>query len=144
MMPRIDFYLLKENTLGARLHCACRIIDKAYQQNHKIYIQVNTLEIAQQLDDILWIFRDISFIPHQIYNENNPLNSPIQIGIIPPPENFSDILINLTEEIISQYKQFQRVIEIIPNQEELKHKARNHYRIYREAGCELKLHDLNQ
>lgn len=142
-MTRIDFYLLKENALQARNQWTCRIIDKAYQQGHHAYVQVNTLAEAQQLDDLLWTFRESSFIPHNLYGEPSELIPPIQIGIEAPPLYHKDILINLTDRLAEHYQKFQRVIEIIPNRSEWRNEARNSYRKYREAGCDLKLHDLS-
>lgn len=143
-MTRIDFYLLQEGFLEARYHCACRIIEKAYLQNCRVYVQVSSAQDAQYLDDLLWTFRDISFIPHRIYDETTALNPPIQIGIQSPPPTHTDILLNLTDLVPDAYTNFRRVIEIIPNITELRHQARSSYRLYREAGCELNMYDLSK
>lgn len=143
-MPRIDFYLIKENYLEARNSFACRVVDKAYQQGHKVYIYTSTAEEAQRLNDLLWTFRDDSFIPHTVFGEISTITPPIQIGNQSPPQEHTDILINLTSQLPDFYRQFQRVIEIIPDIAELRNAARHAYRNYREAGNELQLHDLGK
>ena len=143
-MTRIDFYLLKEESLTARNRYACRIIDKAYQQAHQVYVQVNSTAEAQQLDDLLWTFRDTSFIPHHIYGEACTITPPVQISTQSAPAQHQDILLNLTSRIADHFQQFQRVIEIIPNITAARDEARNTYRCYRDAGCELNLHDLGK
>lgn len=143
-MTRIDFYLLAEDAIAARDIYACRIIEKAYQQQHQVFIQVATAETAQQFDALLWTFRDISFIPHQIYPAETEDTCPILISTLPPPDYQTDILVNLTSHIPEMYQRFNRVIEIIPNLTQHRTAARNTYRLYREAGCRINLHDLSK
>ena len=52
-MSRVDFYVLGASGLRARQHFACRLAEKAWQQNNAVYIRVSDLEAARNLDDIL-------------------------------------------------------------------------------------------
>lgn len=147
-MPRTDFYLLKSSSDAdmdanehTRLLTACRIIEKAYVQSHKIYIFCTDKKQAEILDKLLWDFKDISFIPHA--QNPNTSDAPVLIGdsTSPPPE-FCDILINLADAVPDFFKHFQRIIEVIPENSESRQKAREKYRFYREQQCELHSHNL--
>jgi len=139
MSKRVDFYLLKEQKPEARYHFACRLIEKAYKNGHQIFINTSTQHEANALDDLLWTFKDESFLPHCIAGEG--AEAPIEIAFNSEPGESDDVLINLAENIPEFFKNFKRVIEIVPGDKEFKSKAREHYRYYKEQGCELNTHD---
>jgi DNA polymerase III subunit chi len=143
-MALVDFYLIQETQINEAYRFICRLLDKAYQQKNRIYVHANSLDEAKTLDDLLWTFRDDGFIPHEIY-EGKPASSPlvlIQIGYKTAPANEQDILINLTETVPDFFPQFQRVLEIVPNNENAKKISRSKFRIYRGKNCELNTHAL--
>jgi DNA polymerase-3 subunit chi len=143
-MAQVDFYLISEAQITEAYRFICRLVDKAYQQKSRIYVHANSLEEAKTLDDLLWTFRDDGFIPHEIY-EGKPASSSlvfIRIGFKNAPADDQDILVNLTETVPEFFPQFQRVLEIVPNNENAKKISRNKFRIYREKNCELNTHDL--
>lgn len=143
-MTRIDFYLLKENFSAAQLNFACKIIEKAYAQAQTVFVQTASSEQAQQLDDLLWTFKEDSFIPHSLYDATAEIIPPIVIGVEQLAVNPSDILLNLTTQLPSALERYKRIIEIIPHTDELRLHARNLYRQYRDAGCDMNSHDLGK
>ena len=100
-MPTVDFYLLNISDKEAIYRFICRLkVDKAYQQQQHVYIHTRALEEAQRLDDLLWTFRDTSFIPHQIGETTaNQLPTPVTLATDKPTLSRHDILFNLTPEI---------------------------------------------
>lgn len=140
-MPTIDFYLINEPVPET---FACRLVDKIYQQKHLVYIHTASLEAAKKLDDSLWTFRDISFIPHCLHGESSTPMPLIQIGHAAHPEAPYDILINLTHDIPNFFNHYKRVIEIVPQEKDWKESARKKYRVYKDKGCELTTHDLTK
>lgn len=145
MTIRTDFYLLKQAGEHTQLLTACRVIEKAYLNSHKIYIFCADQTQAETLDKLLWTFRDTSFIPHfQLHHApNNHADAPIFIGHSASPlPGFSDILVNLANTVPDFFHHFQRVIEIIPENPESREKAREKYRFYREHHCEMHSHHL--
>lgn len=139
-MRQVDFYILHTRVRSEKVRFACQLTDKAWQQGYRIYLQTNTLLEAQQLDDMLWIFKQDSFIPHGIYPEVAPATVPVSIGYqqTSPPE--MDLLINLTEEMLPYYQQFKRIAEIVD--ESARESGRERYRCYRDHGCHLLSHDI--
>lgn len=142
--PRIDFYLILDEKSEALLRVTCRLAEKAYLAGHQIYIAVNSPSLQHQLDETLWTFRDISFVPHCFYGQTRVPQPPVQIGCQQNPHDMSDILINLTLTSLPFYSQFNRVIEIIPADEASKQAGRVLYRQYRADGCELTIHEVQK
>jgi DNA polymerase-3 subunit chi len=134
MPTDIDFYLLSCNSLDACGVFICRLIEKAYHQGHQLYIYTVSTQNTQKFNELLWTFRDTSFVPHP---------GPVQIGHSAPPPEYNDILVNLTPEAPSFYANFKRVLEIIANDATLKTAGRKKYKIYQRDGCKLKTHSIN-
>jgi DNA polymerase-3 subunit chi len=141
-MPKIDFYIIEETNPGARLRLVCRLIEKAHKNRHRIYIHTDVKAIALQLDELLWTYREDSFLPHNLYGEGPEPAPPIQIGFDAVPEKQRDILINLGAEIPEFHQQFARVLEIVSAEPEVQTAAREHYRQYREKGYAINTHKL--
>lgn len=141
-MPKIDFYILPEANANARLLFACRVIEKAYKQQHRIYIHTEDKTEAHKLDELLWTYRDDSFLPHNIYGDGPDPAPPIQIGIDATPEKHRDILINLGTQVPAFYTQFQRVLELIAHDNTSQEAGRERYRAYRSQGFEINTHKL--
>lgn len=139
-MPKIDFYILSE---GSRLQLACLLIDKAYKNQHRVYVHTENQQEAHQLDELIWTFRDESFIPHNLYGEGPEPAPPIQIGFSLRPEKHRDILINLSPTIPEFFQQFNRVLELVANDARDQEIARDRFRQYRSQGFEIKTHKLN-
>lgn len=139
---KVVFYILNSEGLKSRDLFACRVIEKAYNNNHKIFVEVTTQTEAQEFYNQLWTFRDISFIPHEIYNLNPESNAPVLIGFNALPTNHKYLLINLTQDVPKFYDQYKHIIEIIPNDPELKALGRKRYLFYQSKGCELETHNM--
>lgn len=137
-MTRISFYVLKGNSEQDRQVFACRLIEKAYYQGHQIYIHTNSEECTEKLTQALWSFRNDSFVPHQIINnEQNNEQCPILISHNATPPRLMNLLINLASEQPSFFSQFERVAEFINDDAVIKTAGRERYRFYQQRGYEL-------
>jgi DNA polymerase-3 subunit chi len=116
---------------------------KAWSAGNHVYMYTETEDTAKKLDDLLWTFRDISFVPHEIYNgtENNEV--PITIGFGNHFPNHSQVMINLDYKIPEFAEKFSRIIEIVENNEKNKEIARQRYRQYKESEYELYNHNID-
>jgi len=141
-MTRISFYLLKGEDEQARQVFACRLIEKAYTQGNQIYIHTDNAEQSQQIDKLLWSFRADSFVPHQPMTESDNELSPILIGHDEKPPRLMSLLINLSKEQPMFFSQFERVAEILNDNEQLKTQGRDRYRFYQQRGYQLDTHKL--
>lgn len=142
-MPRIDFYIMQEPGRDARFDFVCRLVEKAYKNRHRIYIHTENEQDAFILDELLWTYRDDSFLPHNLVGEGPEPSPPIQVGFQQKPSNQRDILINLSHNIPEFYTQFARVIEIVSQDETIQTMSREHYRMYRSYGFDITTHKLS-
>ena len=87
-MARVDFYILAQADERARHMLACKLAEKAWRLDNSVYIHANNRSEAEHLDQLLWTFRDGSFVPHGLLGRNDGTEtSPIMIPIWPrkPP-----------------------------------------------------------
>src|SRR5262249_33569669 len=136
---QIDFYILETTSGQKSLLFACQQIEKLHtEQKKRIYINMNSLDEAQRFDDLLWTFRDNSFLPHSLYDPSDDRPPPIQIGVDVAPINHQDILLNLSQKAPLFYSQFNHVIEIVFSDPAVQQWARQRFKHYRDEG-----HDIN-
>jgi DNA polymerase-3 subunit chi len=141
--PRIDFYVLPDHQDQSRALLACRLADKAYSLGHTVYIFTASEVQAAALDDLLWTFRQDSFIPHERYPLVGAESSPVLIGSAAPAEVAAQVLINFTLTLPDSFERFERVVELVDQQPEVLATSRERFKQYRERGCAPESHRLN-
>ena len=141
-MPRVDFYVLPDDKDNGRALLACRLADKAYTLGHEVYILVASEAQAGALDDLLWTFRQDSFIPHERYPLAGDEASPVLIGTILPTESRAYVLINFTDRLPEGFERYERIAELVDQNPEVLAKSRERFRQYREQGLTPETHKL--
>jgi len=109
MNTRVDFYIIDANNDAGKLQFVCKLLEKAYKQKHRVFVHCADQTNTHQLDELLWTFHDISFIPHNIIGEGPEPAPPIQLGHGTIPSQHKDMLVNLTDKLLTQPIQFRRV-----------------------------------
>lgn len=137
---RIDFYILK-NSQNREL-AACRLCEKAWQQGMQIHIQADSESQALQLDELLWTFRDGSFVPHCLITDEAAPATPVIIGWTDGPQQQRQVLINLAQTVPSFYTRFERLAEIVNQEERIKNAGRERFAFYRQQNHELHHHEI--
>ena len=94
------------------------------------------------MDDLLWTFNDISFLPHAITEPGHTPAERVIIGWHDRPPGNDEILVNLTAEIPAAAEKFARIVEIVTGDNRQKDQARKRFKGYREQGFELHNHTL--
>ena len=142
-MARIDFYLIAATGEASRQVFACRLAEKAYRLRNTVHIQAADREHARQLDNLLWTFRDGSFVPHEIVDEGRDAGgAPVTIGVGAAGVRQGDLLINLSDDVPGQIDSFPRVAEIVTSDEDCRQRSRRRYADYRSLGHALQTHEL--
>ncbi len=139
-MTRIDFYVLDDGGGDARLRLACRLAEKAFRQGHSVYVHADSDVLVQQLDELLWTFRDESFLPHEINRGPDTYPAPIQIGNVDDPQVDPDMLINLAADVPSFFGRFKRMAELVDADPDVRTASRERFRYYKERGYPLQTH----
>ena len=141
-MTRVDFYILQPGAAGNRYTLACRLAEKAVQQQRRVLISVTSDEELRHMDRLLWTWREQSFIPHGVLGMVDTALNPVLINTGPDPEDEHDVLINLRAEIPDYFSRFERVAECIDQDETQKAASRERYRFYRDHGYQLQSHEI--
>ena len=132
-MTRIDFYQL--NPGRSRYdQVVCQLCQKAYENKQLTLLLTQSQQQSEHLDKRLWTYSDETFLPHD-REETDGLVTPILIHDNPDPGGERQLLINLSASVPAYFAQFERVIELVT--EENKTQAREHYSYYKERGYPL-------
>ena len=142
MSQRVDFYVLNENS--GRDRFACSIAQRAWQAGNTVYIQTGTHDTAVRLDDLLWMFNDISFVPHALARTAEADSVDVVIGWQESDPRPFSTLINLAQDIPGNAGNYERVVEIVAGNTDERALARSRYKRYRERGCELYNHTITK
>jgi DNA polymerase III subunit chi len=142
-MTRVDFYILEHPTEDACPQFVCRLAEKAWRQGHTIHIHTGNMAMARHLDELLWTFREQSFIPHSLSSAPQAGDSPIHIGHAEQDVRYHDVLINLDSDVPLFFSRFQRVAEVIGKDEEQRRQGRQRFTFYRDRGYPLHTHTLS-
>ncbi len=131
--------------MEARWLYACRFIEKVERMGHHILVAVDTLEEAQELDDLLWSFKPESFIAHQILGGNEEAKVEITYHLNVPAEyanasTHQDVLINLCSQVPEYFSRFARLAEIVIQDPKILENTREHYRFYKQRGYAITQH----
>ena len=141
-MARVDFYVLSKSSEQARQHFACKLAEKAYRLKNTVHIVAGNRADAERLDELLWTFRDGSFVPHHIISAPGDPESPITIGCDSDTVEPRDLLINLCDEVPSAAESFTRVAELVTSDQDSKQRSRKRYALYRDQGHEINTHNV--
>lgn len=139
-MAQVDFYVLDRVGEQARNTLACKLAEKAWRMENTIHIHTMNQADAERLDELLWTFRDGSFVPHELQGGNT--NAPITIGYGDDAVEPRDLLITLCDEIPPFAESFPRVAELVTSDEDCRKKSRRRYATYRDQGHKIETHNI--
>ena len=142
-MTSIDFYF----NASDRLEVACRLTGKALQKKHRVLIYAPQAEVAQRIDRMLWTAQAVSFLPHCAVHDPLAAETPVLIASDGAPPDSSPaagcaVLLNLSAECPPFFERHERLLEIVPLDEEERRAGRARYAFYRDRGYAIRSHDL--
>jgi DNA polymerase-3 subunit chi len=144
-VTRIDFYVLDRAASDARLLLACRLAEKAVEQNYQVLINASSESESFRLDELLWTFSQGSFLPHRLLGDTRPTEEGEHVLIgcgQEPGQGRPDLLINLALAVPPFFSRCQRVAEVVGAEDENKSAGRERFRYYRDRGYELQTHQV--
>ncbi len=124
----------------ARQTYACKLAEKAWRLKNTIHIHTMTRADAEQMDELLWTFRDGSFVPHELLGGDT--GAPVTIGFGETSVEPRDLLITLCDDIPSFADSFPRVAELVSSDADCRERSRKRYAIYRDHGHTLETHRI--
>ena len=140
-MPRADFYLIdKPRFRDDPLLLVCELARRAFDSGQPTLILTRSFDEAERLDEKLWEFDADAFIPHQIAGDEDDAITPVLI--VAPDTSTPDrtLVINLRDDCAPGL--FERVLEVVPADEEQRLGSRKRWTTYKAAGFEVAKHDM--
>jgi DNA polymerase-3 subunit chi len=127
-----------------RLGYACRLLRKAHVRGSRVAVSAPPATLAR-LDLLLWTFEAADFVPHlRIVGDEAvaPLLKDTPIWLVETVESVPhrEVLLNLSDDLVPGFESFERVIEIVPEDDAPKQAARGRWKHYADRGYVLNRH----
>lgn len=133
-MTRIDFH----SNVPDKIIYACRLVRKARAANCKVVILANDAQHAASMDNALWSFSELDFLPHVMANDTLAPATPIILTHSDTADMpHHQILINLSSVTPAHFARFERMFEVISSDEDDKLAGRERYRFYQQRSYPL-------
>ena len=142
-MARIDFYILPDTTLEARLQFAYKLAETIHRKGYRLHLHCEDKALAEQADDALWQFREDAYLPHALEDSDLADSVPITLGwqTLPSPQA-DTALLNLHPDIPDGVERYARVAEIINQHQQVLVAKRACWQRYKALGHEVVPHKL--
>ena len=136
---QVDFYILENKpNFTKSVPFVCSLVEKAYLSGHTLVLQTGDADLQSCLDEALWTYRDESFIPHQKSNQLSPFC--VTVGNL--HQTTASILLNLTHCNQPLDANWQRLLQIVPNDPDMLTTARTQFRHYQALGHSVNSHKI--
>lgn len=139
-MTEITFYTFADDALDV----ARRVAAKAYAQGRQVMLYAPDAGVADGIDRLLWTTPTIGFVPHCRDTDALAGETPVLIGANAEALRSADVMINLHAEQPAGFARFERLIEIVGQDDASRERGRARYRFYQTRGYALTTHDLRQ
>jgi DNA polymerase-3 subunit chi len=127
------------------LEHTCRLLRKAHGAGSRVVV-CGPAPLLDRLDQALWTFDALSFVPHlrlrgasrpSAAQQRTPAWLVDEVGAVAE----RDVLVNLGEAMVEGWRDFARVIEVVPADEQASAAGRQRWRHYaQQPGVELVHH----
>ena len=138
-MTKIDFHV----NAPTKLAYACRLARKGYGSGHQMVFYAGDAALAE-FDRLLWTFSATDFIPH--CKASDPLATTTPIVLAGPADADAcvhhDLLVNLDREQPVFFSRFERMIEVVADEDADLDAGRRRWKFYKDRGYLLSRHDL--
>jgi DNA polymerase-3 subunit chi len=142
-MTQVDFYVLETPSQGDRFQLCCRLVEKAWDNGHRILVHCASTDEAQRMDHLLWVFRDQSFVAHGRLGEVDATVTPVLIAHGDGGGDEHDVLVNLAPEVPAFFSRFERVAEPVDTDPAARAASRERFKFYRDRGYQPTVHRLD-
>jgi DNA polymerase-3 subunit chi len=116
-------------------------VEEEHAAGRRVYVWASSEAQARELDELLWTFRDDSFVPHGLWQGQSPFDEPVAVGWRPGNPNAADCLVLARDASPPEIAGFARVVDFAPVDEPaLREAARTRFRAFRDAGLPVRFH----
>ena len=147
MSGQVDFYLLESSDAASRMKTVCRLAEKVQRMGHTIFVLTRDRQQSEMLDGLMWTYSQSSFVPHAVVSAPSGDTTDGLLRHTPvlicdrQLEQTTEVLINLRDDL-PHTAGFNRVVEIVDQDQQVKSCGRNKYRGYKSQQFVIKTHHL--
>jgi DNA polymerase III subunit chi len=139
-MTDVEFHFNAPEKVGY----ACRLLRKAVAKGARVAVtgEPGTLK---DLDVALWTFSPLEFVPHcqqEAVSATVLAASPVVLAASVRETPHHQVLVNLGEPVPDGFERFERLIEVVTQDEEDRQRARRRWKHYADRGYAITQRDL--
>lgn len=123
----------------------CRLIRKIRAADKSVLVFSRQSEKLLRLDQALWTFSVLDFIPHTILPSPRACHAPVWLADVAPDQERNILILmddDVPEAFQAWFERFDKVIDIVTTEETDRQLGRARFKRYREAGITPNAHDL--
>jgi DNA polymerase III subunit chi len=127
-----------------KLAYACRLLRKATAAGSSVVV-TGEPQALRTLDTELWTFSALEFIPHCHAASAEPQvlsASPVVLADTARGTPHQQVLVNLGEAVPEGFERFERLIEVVSQDEGDRQQARARWKHYADRGYAIQRHDI--
>jgi DNA polymerase-3 subunit chi len=123
---------------------ACRLLRKAVAAGSRVVVTGESA-VLRTLDADLWTFSPVEFIAHCHVESAEPrmlASSPVVLADAPRSAPHQQVLVNLGSGVPEGFERFERLIEVVTQDDGDRVQARGRWKHYSDRGYAITRHDL--
>jgi len=127
-----------------KLAYACRLLRKATAAGSRVVVTGKSQDL-RTLDTELWTFSALEFIPHCHAASAEPQvlsASPVVLADTARGTPHQQVLVNLGQAVPDGFERFERLIEVVSQDEGDRQQARTRWKHYADRGYAIQRHDI--
>ncbi|GAB3660883.1 DNA polymerase III subunit chi [Ramlibacter alkalitolerans] len=127
-----------------KLAYACRLVRRARGAGSRVVV-TGEPELLRRLDTELWTFSALEFIPHAhaaAADAQVVAASPVVLADVPRGTPHHEVLVNLGGPVPEGFERFERLNELVSQDEADRLQARARWKHYADRGYAIRRHDV--
>ena len=137
-MTQVTFYQLETEDLH---QAASHLVLAQYRARKPVVVACKNKADAEAWDEYLWQQPTEAFIPHNLRGEGPANGTPVCLVWEPISEQ-ATVMFNFADTALPLSARVKQVIEFVPIDEAGKQAARDRYKQYQQAGCQLQFQPI--
>lgn len=137
---RVFFY----HGASDKLSAASQLLSKACAQGKRVTVFSQSAGLLEALDHLLWTQNPTGFTPHCRAEADLAAETPILLTGTLPIRQPIERLMNLDLDLPPDFAQYSTLIEVVGQADEDRLPARERFKAYKAAGCEIQSYDLSR
>lgn len=120
-----------------KLRHACTLVAQWYRDGRRVWIHCDSEPLAARLDQMLWVFEPLAFVPHVRDGHRLSEATPVTIGRDPAAAPVDAIVLNMAQSLPVGFEQREHIVEIVSQDPADRDAARARFMRYRERGFDM-------